>query len=107
MVLSVFRGLAPGLDEAASELFRQCQAAGLRPRVTSVVRSRQQQQILYDRYLRGLNPYPVLPPGQSLHERGLAFDMVVDQPALVGAAWQRAGGQWGGAKDPVHYQYRV
>lgn len=79
---------------------------------TSTYRSHGDQQRLYSRWLKGLSPFPALPPGTSQHERGLAVDLArlgVDaatDPLLaeVGAWWRRQGGVWGAAKDPVHFQ---
>lgn len=72
--------------------------------VTSVYRSRAQQEALYDRWVRGLNKYPVAKPGTSKHEQGLAMD--VTMPAGVypqlGAIWARMGGFWT-PKDEVHF----
>lgn len=90
-----------------------CQAArdvGYQVQVTSTLRSAKKQEELYDEWLLGKRDLPVLPPGRSLHEKGLAWDMVVDNDyrgvgqADVGAAWQSLGGVWGGVADPVHFQ---
>lgn len=101
----LFRGLVEGLVPHATALYEAAALAGLRPRVTSVFRTRQQQAALYERFVRGLAHFPAAPPGRSAHERGLAFDMVVSDPAAVGAAWNAAGGFWS-PKDYVHYEYR-
>ena len=41
-----------------------------------------------------------------MHEKGLAVDMIADAAELrrLGAIWQRAGGVWGGAQDPIHFE---
>lgn len=85
---------------------------GLVVTVTSVVRSQAKQRRLYQAYLAGKSHgLPALPPGRSLHEHGLAWDMVVSPPEYqetVGAIWKALGGQWGGdapiGYDPVHFQ---
>lgn len=100
-----FNGLHPELAPYADALFQWAEDRGLHPRVTSVRRSTQQQAVLYQRYLRGQSSFPAAPPGRSLHEKGLAFDMVVDDPATVGAVWNAAGGHWS-PRDWVHYEYR-
>lgn len=104
--MSRLQTLAAPLVPFAENLFRYAEWAGQNPRVTSGRRSRAEQENLYQNFLRGANPYPVLPPGQSLHELGLAFDMVTDNPKFIGAAWNRLGGKWGGKSDPVHFEYR-
>ncbi|MCI0372640.1 MAG: D-alanyl-D-alanine carboxypeptidase family protein [candidate division NC10 bacterium] len=97
----------PWLVPYAAYLFDTAAGAGLRPRVTSVFRTRQDQARLWDRYQRGLSRLPAAPPGRSKHERGLAFDMTVQPPELaaaVGRLWQQMGGRWGGQRDPVHFE---
>lgn len=102
----LFRGLHPGLIPYAAWLYDSAAAAGLRPRLTSVFRTRQKQAALYALFLAGKMPYTVLPPGRSRHEQGLAFDMVVERPDVVGGWWRSIGGHWAGPTDPVHFEYR-
>lgn len=101
--------LIPELQPFARDLVGAAGAAGLQPRITSTRRSTAEQTRLYRRYLAGLNPFPVAPPGTSAHEFGFAFDMVVsplDALTDVGAYWQAQGGIWGGEfSDPVHFEY--
>lgn len=83
--------------------------------VTSAYRSPQHQTKLYRAYMRGESAIPAAPPGTSLHQRRLAFDMArigkdpLDDPLLnyLGALWTSYGGRWGGARDPVHFQPRM
>lgn len=81
--------------------------------VTSVYRSAREQQVLYDRYLRGESRIPAAPPGRSAHQLRLAFDMLrnsvdpYDDWLLhwLGRVWQSWGGVYGGANnDPIHFQ---
>lgn len=80
--------------------------------VTSARRSIAKQQRLYNDYLRGISKIPAAPPGRSLHQLGLAFDMArigkdpLNDPLLnwLGAVWTSWGGRWGGQRDPVHFQ---
>jgi LAS superfamily LD-carboxypeptidase LdcB len=79
---------------------------------TSTFRTRADQVRLYNRWLKGESPFPALPPGRSQHERGLAVDMVrlnvdpeTDELLVeMGERWREAGGVWGGAEDPVHFE---
>lgn len=91
-------------------------------RVSSAYRSPTEQARLYRRFLAGLMPGPVAPPGRSLHEQGRAIDVWSNAwerafdprnppAALVraGAAWEAVGGTWGGhfrsvASDPIHFE---
>ena len=76
---------------------------GLNPRVTSARRSRADQARLYAAYQRGENRYPVARPGTSLHELGLALDLVSKDNELLGRYWkQYIGGRWT-PRDAVHY----
>jgi hypothetical protein len=104
----MFEDLIPELQGPARELVDACGRAGLVPKVTSTRRSHSAQVRLYRRWLSGLTPLPVAPPGTSAHEFGYAFDLVVTpwaDLADVGATWESWGGVWGGEKDPVHFQY--
>lgn len=67
------RGLAPAMLAA---LARADALLGQTVPVVSGLRSREQQQALWD--ARASNPYPVAAPGHSLHERGLAVDVPRD-----------------------------
>ena len=111
--MSVFRGLQTWLIPYADYLVRVAEYNGLRVQITSVFRSNEKQQILYQRYLRcrvnSRTCIPAAPPGRSQHNYGRAFDLVVNgdyrgssQEAL-GRFWQSMGGVWGGSRDPVHF----
>ena len=86
-------------------LYQVASANGLQPRVTSVYRSATTQRQLYQRYLSGQSTLPAAPPGRSLHQYGLAFDMVTTDAgnARLGALWKRIGGGWS-PTDYVHFQ---
>lgn len=83
--------------------------------VTSARRSPAKQARLYDAYIRGISKIPAAPPGGSLHQYGLAFDMArigkspLGDPLLayLGSVWESWGGRWGGQRDPVHFQPRM
>lgn len=100
-----FRPFAEALVSAA-------RGAGLSPTVTSTKRSSVKQRQLYENWQRGRSPYPAAPPGTSLHEHGLAFDMTVRPMSALkacGEAWEALGKgfRWGGRfGDPIHFEYR-
>lgn len=99
--------LVPELQPFANALVDAAGRAGLQPRVTSTLRSHSEQRRLYASYLAGQAGYPVAPPGQSAHEYGLAFDLVVAPLAAlahVGRLWRSWGGGWTG-RDAVHFEY--
>jgi len=83
--------------------------------VTSARRSAAKQQRLYNDWIRGVSRIPAAPPGRSLHQLGLAFDLArigkdpLGDPLLaaLGALWESWGGRWGGQRDPVHFQPRI
>lgn len=105
--MSAFPGLRPDLRPWADWLYKIAQLNGMQPRVTSVYRSLAEQRVLYDRYRRGEARFVAAPPGRSLHNYRLAFDMVVktpEQQALLGEIWESVGGRWGGRfNDEVHF----
>lgn len=88
--------------------------------VTSVYRSPTRQLELYNQWrtlrARGLSDeqvaqyygiYTPAPPGKSLHNYGLAWDMQGPRGDLeqAGRIWNSWGGHWNAA-DPVHFEYR-
>jgi len=83
--------------------------------VTSAYRSPAKQARLYEAYKRGESDIPAAPPGRSLHQFGLAWDMArlgidpIGDPLLawLGAVWEHWGGRYGGIRDPVHFQPRI
>lgn len=100
------RTLQPWIKPHASRLYTHAAANGWNPRVTSVRRTRATQARYYREYLRGNWPLPVAPPGSSLHELGLAFDLVTTPQhhlAELGRLWTSWGFRWGGKGDPVHF----
>jgi D-alanyl-D-alanine dipeptidase len=99
-----FSGLHPQLKNLVRNLPRVAAYHGIRYRITSAYRSPQKQAALYRAYLAGTNPYPVAPPGTSLHEKGLAIDIVADDQQKLASLLTSAGLSWGGTADPVHFQ---
>lgn len=98
------RDLDPRFRPYAVYLYRTAEYYGLQPRVTSTYRSFAEQSRLYHRYITGQSNLPAAPPGRSLHQYGMAFDMVAKQQESLGALWEHMGGRWGGRfRDPVHY----
>ncbi|SRR6266849_1364384 len=98
--------LVPELRDAARALVDAASAAGLQPRVTSTLRSHAEQIRLYRRFLAGHAGFPVAPPGQSAHEYGEAFDLVVspmDALQDVGYTWETWGGAWNPG-DAIHFE---
>lgn len=75
-----------------------------RLQVTSVRRTYSEQLRLW--HNRHNNPYPVAPPGSSMHELGRAFDVVgpANVLAAAGRMWQSWGGTWGARRDPIHFE---
>lgn len=100
--------LIPELQPPAAALIDLASRAGVNPRVTSTLRTSAEQARLYRRFLEGRSTLPAAPPGTSAHEYGYAFDMVasslVDLQDL-GTVWASWGGVYGGARDPVHFEY--
>ncbi len=100
----MFSDLRPEFRPWATWLYRVAEFNRLRPRVTSTYRSFSQQERLYRDYLQGRSRYPAARPGASLHNFGLAFDMVSDNLEGLGHVWESVGGRWGGRfRDPIHF----
>lgn len=102
-----FNELEPEIQQGAYDLFLAASEARLNPRLTSARRTAHQQFRLWKNYLSGNAAFPALPPGLSPHEYGIAFDMITspfESLGDVGATWEDWGGEWGGGRDPIHFQ---
>ena len=100
------------LDSEAAASFQQVEATyGAKIHTTGSFRSYAQQAAAY-----AANPGKFAPPGQSLHEVGLAVDVSsafhnLDDPRLVAAftnaGWYRQGKVINGRPEPWHWTYGV
>lgn len=99
--------LHPTLAAIKRNLPKVAKANGFQARVTSGYRTRAAQKKLYDRYLQGLQPYPVAKPGTSDHEKGLALDVVSTDTNKLVALLTDVGLFWAGPTDPVHFSMVV
>jgi len=107
--------LHPHLVPWAKELYRYGKLLDGRLVVTSAFRSRKKQAALYYAWQQGRSQIPAAPPGRSLHEYGLAFDMArlgedpLTDPLLqwLGRVWEHWGGRHGAQRDPVHYEPKL
>lgn len=92
------------LDRPAAASFTRMVKKGLPKAITSAGRTHAEQARLRALYLAGKGNF-ALPPGDSMHERGLAMDL----PA-AGIAWMvRNGAKHGwhrtNPKEPWHWEY--
>ena len=99
----VNEGLANAIKAAASEYMS---VTGKPVVVTSAVRSKEEQQKLYDDYKAGKSKFPAAPPGQSKHALGTAVD--IDSGTANAMAQKGILGKYGlgqpVAGDPVHIE---
>jgi hypothetical protein len=94
------KGLAAAMRAA---LARAQQLLGRPVPITSGFRSTEAQAALYDD--RAANPYPVAPPGSSMHERGLSIDVPADFVSTLLAVAPKAGlCQPYPTGDPIHFE---
>lgn len=106
------RQLHPGLIPWAKWLLEVGRYYDSRLVVTSGFRDISKQAKLYEKWMSGESLIPAAPPGLSMHQFGLAWDMARmgidpmtdDLLFWLGALWHAVGGQWGQARDPVHFQ---
>lgn len=98
-------GLHPDLAAVKRNLPKVARSMGFEARVTSGYRSYKKQAWLYDRYQRGLQEYPVAPPGTSDHEKGLALDVVSTDTTKLVSLLASVGLSWAGPTDPVHFYF--
>lgn len=95
--------LHPVLRTISRNLPKVARSLNFDARVTSGYRSPKKQAWLYNRWLQGLQSYPVAPPGTSDHEKGLALDVVSTDTGKLVALLTSAGLFWAGEADPVHF----
>lgn len=102
---------------AAEWLYQIGRQAAPALRITSVRRTWSEQSALFKKSAQGgckgsgCSAFPAAPPGRSLHQYGLAWDMArpgVDPftdalLAELGAVWNSIGGRWH-ATDPIHFE---
>ena len=95
--------LVSNLSKAATEFF---QRTGKKVIVNSGKRSTERQAQLYDAYIHGRSPYPAARPGTSMHEKGLAVDIDVNQAAMMDqlGILRKYGLDRPVQGDPVHIQ---
>jgi LAS superfamily LD-carboxypeptidase LdcB len=113
----------PKIAKNFNAAMRDIRRAGIKPQVTSIWRSSQRQAELHNcsgsRSCRRANPglYRALPPGQSLHEAGLAVDMsgiaagprgakrLTPRGRRIVGIMQKNGFRWRyGLADPAHFE---
>lgn len=81
-------------------------ALNLNPRITSARRSTADQARLYSIYRAGKSRFPAARPGRSLHEHGLALDLVSKDNELLARYWKHyVNGAWS-PTDSVHFSAR-
>ncbi len=96
-------GTAKGLAAAMrAALARAEQLLGHPVPIVSGYRSPEAQAALWAN--RAANPYPVAPPGSSMHERGLAVDVPLDLVPGLAAVAAQAGLCHPHPDDPVHFE---
>ncbi|MFN2503325.1 MAG: M15 family metallopeptidase [Acidimicrobiales bacterium] len=97
-------GSSSGLASAmTAALARAEQLLGEPVPITSGFRSSEEQAALYAG--RHANPFPVAPPGSSMHERGLAVDVPsAFVPRLLSVAGRAGLCQPHPESDPIHFE---
>lgn len=113
-------GLDPRVEPYAAAAIAWANQYGVRVTITSVKRTRAEQQSLYNSYVQCLAKgpvgpgrsepqcrYPANPPGKSLHEYGLAWDSVV--PPEYQDWWDAVRKAYGWripANDRIHAEWQ-
>lgn len=86
----------------------EAQLRGFEAVVTSTFRTRAEQTVLYNMFLRGNTSFPVARPGTSRHEFGMAVDLVAVPPSRLPelvSIMQSVGFKWAGPSDSVHFDF--
>ncbi len=101
-------GLQDSVSANLATAMAQAAEAGLKPVITEMFRTYEDQATLYAN--RASNPYPVAAPGNSAHESGLAVDISVkglsgEQWTLLKQIMTLNGFSQPVANDAVHWVY--
>ncbi len=88
------RGLSPSVRTHAALTLEWAAYYRIPVVITSTFRSWNEQQVLYDKWLRGDSRWPAAPPGRSAHNWGLAFDSVVRPEHEAAWEWLRRALGW-------------
>lgn len=95
--------LAPAMQEATIDLYKECKNKGIHFEIVSARRSFEEQKELYDKWASVYGEEKVSLPGKSEHEAGLAIDIKVDNNLSnsikynqIAEIWKNIGGYWGG-----------
>ena len=93
-----------GIERWGRWLVRALLDESPRAYLTSTRRTRAEQTVLYRRWLAGTGRRAA-PPGRSLHEVGLAFDVhaAPDELRRLGRLWTGIGGVWK-STHPIHFE---
>src|SRR6267142_4279854 len=81
--ISQYAGLHPYVRERFQRMRAIMASLGFPVIMTSGRRSTRLQASLYADWIAGRRKYPAAPPGRSLHERGLAFDIYTPGEGLA------------------------
>lgn len=114
--MASLKTIHPELMPYAQYIYDVARLSGLAPNITSVYRDSAQQAGLYRDWIAGRSRFPAAPPGNSMHEKRLAFDMTVNDFSFLtdlGQIWKGFGPnfRWGGdfkkpRPDPIHFDYK-
>lgn len=95
-----------------AQLYEYGKSQGIDFTITSGLRTREEQQKLYNQY----GPSRAAKPGTSRHESGMAIDIggcSEEQKSVLGKYWKSIGGVWGGdwgsgttIREPWHFDLR-
>lgn len=108
--LERFRALDSNLQSAVLRAAMEYRATtGKKLKINSGLRTRDEQQVLYDAYLkRGRTGLPAARPGTSRHERGIAVDIQEGRDSAVRDLLAKYGlYRAAGDSDPIHYELKA
>ena len=104
--------LKPDMQIKVAQLYEYGKGQGIDFTITSGLRTREEQQQLYNKY----GPSRAAKPGTSRHESGMAIDIgncSESQKGVLGKYWKSIGGVWGGdwgsggtIREPWHFDLR-
>lgn len=101
--------LEPSTRASYRRALAQLRTQGVHVITTSTRRTKNEQRVLFRKFVTGQSKFPAALPGSSTHEIGIAIDLVPETPGTlptIASVMAIHGFKWAEARDCVHFTYR-
>lgn len=108
--------LAPPMQEATINLYKECKEIGIHFEIVSARRTFEEQKELYDKYNKLYGDEKVKPPDESPHQAGIAIDIKIGNSNSynpdydkVAEIWKKKSEEyfWGGDEIEEYWHFSI